>query len=113
MAHRGRLNLLVNVLGKSPKELFAEFEGKYSVDALSRHGDVKYHLGFSTDVEVDGKRLHLVLAFNPSHLEIVNPVVEGSVKARQIRREDEAGQKEIGRASGGARGGRYGSMWVV
>ncbi|NGY05425.1 2-oxoglutarate dehydrogenase E1 component [Solimonas terrae] len=95
MAHRGRLNVLVNVLGKSPKELFAEFEGKYSVDALSRHGDVKYHLGFSTDVEVDGKRLHLVLAFNPSHLEIVNPVVEGSVKARQVRREDEAGQKIV------------------
>src|SRR3546814_17777101 len=72
MAHRGRLNLLVNVLGKSPKELFAEFEGKSSVDALSRNGDVKYHLGFSTDVVVDGKRLHLVLAFNPSHLELVN-----------------------------------------
>ncbi|HET8881715.1 MAG TPA: 2-oxoglutarate dehydrogenase E1 component [Solimonas sp.] len=95
MAHRGRLNVLVNVLGKSPKELFAEFEGKYSVDALSRHGDVKYHMGFSTDVEVDGKRLHLVLAFNPSHLEIVDPVVEGSVKARQVRREDEAGQKIV------------------
>src|SRR3546814_18204814 len=98
MAQRCRFNLLVNVLGKSLKELCAEFEGKYSVDALSRHGDVKYHLGLSTDVEVDGKRLHLVRAFNPSHLEIVNPVVEGSVKARQIRREDEAGQKEIGRA---------------
>jgi 2-oxoglutarate dehydrogenase E1 component len=95
MAHRGRLNVLINVLGKSPKDLFAEFEGKYTVDALSRAGDVKYHMGFSTDVEVDGKRLHLVLAFNPSHLEIVNPVVEGSVKARQVRREDEAGQKIV------------------
>jgi 2-oxoglutarate dehydrogenase E1 component len=95
MAHRGRLNVLVNVLGKSPKDLFAEFEGKYSADSLSRAGDVKYHMGFSTDVEVAGKRLHLVLAFNPSHLEIVNPVVEGSVKARQIRRLDEAGQRVV------------------
>ena len=95
MAHRGRLNVLINVLGKSPKDLFAEFEGKYSVDALSRAGDVKYHMGFSTDVEVSGKRLHLVLAFNPSHLEIVNPVVEGSVKARQIRRHDEAGARAV------------------
>ncbi|MBI2384192.1 MAG: 2-oxoglutarate dehydrogenase E1 component [Gammaproteobacteria bacterium] len=93
MAHRGRLNVLVNVLGKSPKDLFAEFEGKYaSHDDTSRTGDVKYHMGFSTDVEVSGKRLHLVLAFNPSHLEIVNPVVEGSVKARQTRRLDEQGQ---------------------
>ncbi|WP_028006998.1 2-oxoglutarate dehydrogenase E1 component [Solimonas flava] len=95
MAHRGRLNVLINTLGKSPKDLFAEFEGKYSVEALSRAGDVKYHMGFSTDVEVDGKRVHLVLAFNPSHLEIVNPVVEGSVKARQTRRSDEAGQKIV------------------
>src|SRR5581483_3800889 len=62
MAHRGRLNMLVNVLGKSPKELFAEFEGKYNVDALAQAGDVKYHMGFSTDVEILGKRLHLVLA---------------------------------------------------
>ncbi len=95
MAHRGRLNMLVNVLGKSPKDLFAEFEGKYSAETLSRAGDVKYHMGFSTDVEVKGKRLHLVLAFNPSHLEIVNPVVEGSVKARQVRRDDELGQRVV------------------
>ena len=95
MAHRGRLNVLINILGKSPKDLFAEFEGKYSADSLSRAGDVKYHMGFSTDVEVAGKRLHLVLAFNPSHLEIVNPVVEGSVKARQTRRMDEAGQRVV------------------
>ncbi|HVT35704.1 MAG TPA: 2-oxoglutarate dehydrogenase E1 component, partial [Nevskiaceae bacterium] len=95
MAHRGRLNVLVNILGKSPKDLFAEFEGKYSTDSLSRAGDVKYHMGFSTDIEVDGKRLHMVLAFNPSHLEIVNPVVEGSVKARQTRRLDEQGQKVV------------------
>ncbi|WP_428309170.1 2-oxoglutarate dehydrogenase E1 component [Hydrocarboniphaga sp.] len=95
MAHRGRLNVLVNVLGKSPKDLFAEFEGKYSAESLSRAGDVKYHMGFSTDVEVQGKRLHLVLAFNPSHLEIVNPVVEGSVKARQMRRHDDAGDRVV------------------
>ncbi|MGQ0620398.1 MAG: 2-oxoglutarate dehydrogenase E1 component [Panacagrimonas sp.] len=95
MAHRGRLNMLINVLGKSPKDLFAEFEGKYSAESLSRSGDVKYHMGFSTDVEVTGKRLHMVLAFNPSHLEIVNPVVEGSVKARQTRRVDEKGDRVI------------------
>jgi 2-oxoglutarate dehydrogenase E1 component len=95
MAHRGRLNVLVNTLGKSPKDLFAEFEGKYSAEALKKAGDVKYHMGFSTDVEVGGKRLHLVLAFNPSHLEIVNPVVEGSVRARQVRRLDEQGQQVV------------------
>ncbi|HEX4872348.1 MAG TPA: 2-oxoglutarate dehydrogenase E1 component [Nevskiaceae bacterium] len=95
MAHRGRLNVLINVLGKSPTDLFAEFEGKYSAESLSRAGDVKYHMGFSTDVDIGGKRLHLVLAFNPSHLEIVNPVVEGSVKARQTRRHDDAGARVV------------------
>ncbi|MGH8481036.1 MAG: 2-oxoglutarate dehydrogenase E1 component, partial [Nevskiaceae bacterium] len=95
MAHRGRLNVLVNILGKSPKDLFAEFEGKYAVDELASAGDVKYHMGFSTDVDIGGKRLHMVLAFNPSHLEIVDPVVEGSVKARQTRRGDEAGQRVV------------------
>jgi 2-oxoglutarate dehydrogenase E1 component len=95
MAHRGRLNVLINVLGKSPKDLFAEFEGKYAMDSLAQAGDVKYHMGFSTDVDITGKRLHLVLAFNPSHLEIVNPVVEGSVKARQTRRRDEKGERVV------------------
>ncbi|MDE2149740.1 MAG: 2-oxoglutarate dehydrogenase E1 component, partial [Gammaproteobacteria bacterium] len=95
MAHRGRLNVLVNVLGKAPSELFAEFEGKFKAESLTRAGDVKYHLGFSTDVEIAGKRLHLVLAFNPSHLEIVNPVVEGSVRARQNRRRDQSGDRVI------------------
>jgi 2-oxoglutarate dehydrogenase E1 component len=95
MAHRGRLNVLVNILGKSPKDLFAEFEGKYAMDELASAGDVKYHMGFSTDVDIGGKRIHMVLAFNPSHLEIVNPVVEGSVKSRQVRRMDEAGQKVV------------------
>ena len=92
MAHRGRLNVLVNTLGKSPADLFAEFEGRKSQIPMDQAGDVKYHMGFSTDVEIAGQRLHLVLAFNPSHLEIVNPVVEGSVKARQTRRGDEHGE---------------------
>ena len=91
MAHRGRLNVLVNTLGKSPKELFTEFEGKAVSDLSS--GDVKYHNGFSSDVSTPGGPVHLTLAFNPSHLEIVNPVVEGSVRARQHRRKDEEGDK--------------------
>ncbi len=84
MAHRGRLNVLVNTLGKSPSMLFAEFEGKKAQELSS--GDVKYHMGYSSDVGTPGGPVHLTLAFNPSHLEIVNPVVEGSVYARQIRR---------------------------
>ena len=87
MAHRGRLNVLVNILGKHPKMLFSEFEGK--TNAGSGSGDVKYHLGFSSDVQTPGGPIHLSLAFNPSHLEIINPVVEGSVRARQERRGDE------------------------
>lgn len=86
MAHRGRLNVLVNILGKSPTNLFQEFEGKYDHDHLQGSGDVKYHKGFSSDIRTPGGPLHLVLAFNPSHLEIVSPVVEGSVRARQERR---------------------------
>ena len=87
MAHRGRLNVLVNTLGKSPKMLFAEFEGKGSLDLSA--GDVKYHMGFSSDVMTPGGAVHLTLSFNPSHLEIINPVVAGSVYARQIRRGDD------------------------
>jgi 2-oxoglutarate dehydrogenase E1 component len=86
MAHRGRLNVLVNILGKHPKTLFGEFEGK--IDVGTGSGDVKYHMGFSSNVETPGGVAHLVLAFNPSHLEIINPVVEGSVRARQERRGD-------------------------
>ena len=86
MAHRGRLNVLVNILGKHPGALFGEFEGEIDVGVGS--GDVKYHLGFSSTVETPGGPVHLVLAFNPSHLEIINPVVEGSVRARQERRGD-------------------------
>jgi 2-oxoglutarate dehydrogenase E1 component len=94
MAHRGRLNVLVNTLGKSPKDLFAEFEGTSAGDSTSL-GDVKYHNGFSSDVSTPGGPVHLSLAFNPSHLEIVNPVVEGSVRARQHRRKDTKGEKVI------------------
>lgn len=90
MAHRGRLNMLVNVLGKSPRKLFDEFEGKFEHDARAHAGDVKYHMGFSADVVSDGEPVHLALAFNPSHLEIVDPVVVGSVRSRQERREDAA-----------------------
>jgi 2-oxoglutarate dehydrogenase E1 component len=93
MAHRGRLNVLVNTLGKMPKDLFSEFEGKHD-DAL-RAGDVKYHQGFSSDIMTPGGPMHLTLAFNPSHLEIVNPVVEGSVRARQHRRKDRQGNEVL------------------
>jgi 2-oxoglutarate dehydrogenase E1 component len=82
MAHRGRLNVLTNILGKMPKVLFDEFEGKVSFSEKYNY-DVKYHQGFSSDVSTAGGPVHLALAFNPSHLEIVSPVVEGSVRARQ------------------------------
>jgi len=95
MAHRGRLNVLVNLLGKSPKELFSEFEGTYDATTKTRSGDVKYHLGFSSDIKTPGGNVHVALAFNPSHLEIVNPVVEGSVRARQERRKDQSGAKVL------------------
>ena len=93
MAHRGRLNVLVNVLGKSPEALFSEFEGKYDLQQLKGSGDVKYHKGFSCDVKTPSGNVHVALAFNPSHLEVVNAVVEGSVRARQERRGDERGDK--------------------
>jgi 2-oxoglutarate dehydrogenase E1 component len=92
MAHRGRLNVLVNVLGKSPQELFSEFEGAYDLARLKGSGDVKYHMGFSSDLRTPGGNVHVALAFNPSHLEIVDPVVEGSVRARQDRRSDAKGE---------------------
>ncbi len=93
MAHRGRLNVLVNTLGKNPADLFAEFEGKHADDLPA--GDVKYHQGFSSDVSTAGGPVHLNLAFNPSHLEIVNPVVEGSARARLDRRGDTTGEQVI------------------
>jgi 2-oxoglutarate dehydrogenase E1 component len=93
MAHRGRLNVLVNTLGKMPKDLFAEFE--HTAAEVLPAGDVKYHQGFSSDISTPGGPVHLSLAFNPSHLEIVNPVVEGSVKARMDRRGDKMGDQVL------------------
>jgi 2-oxoglutarate dehydrogenase E1 component len=93
MAHRGRLNVLVNTLGKLPADLFAEFDHTAPEDLPA--GDVKYHQGFSSDVTTPGGPVHLSLAFNPSHLEIVNPVVEGSVRARMDRRADPTGRQVL------------------
>ncbi len=93
MAHRGRLNVLVNTLGKMPGDLFAEFDHTAPEDLPA--GDVKYHQGFSSDVTTPGGPVHLSLAFNPSHLEIVNPVVEGSVRARMDRRSDPTGRQVL------------------
>ena len=93
MAHRGRLNVLVNTLGKMPGDLFAEFDHTAPEDLPA--GDVKYHQGFSSDVTTPGGPVHLSLAFNPSHLEIVNPVVEGSVRARMDRRGDRRGDQVL------------------
>ncbi len=91
MAHRGRLNVLVNVLGKAPDQLFQEFEGKVSSE---RTGDVKYHLGFSSDLRTDsGAIVHVALAFNPSHLEIIGPVVQGSARSR-LRRQNDLDKKD-------------------
>jgi 2-oxoglutarate dehydrogenase E1 component len=95
MAHRGRLNVLVNLLGKSPKDLFNEFEGQYDLAKLRGSGDVKYHKGFSADLKTGSGNVHVALAFNPSHLEVVNAVVEGSVRARQERRGDALGDKVL------------------
>ncbi len=95
MAHRGRLNVLVNLLGKSPADLFSEFEGNYDLSHLRGSGDVKYHKGFSADLRTPAGNVHVALAFNPSHLEVVNPVVEGSVRARQERRGDASGAQVL------------------
>jgi 2-oxoglutarate dehydrogenase E1 component len=93
MAHRGRLNVLINIMGKSPEDLFKEFEGR--ADNGGRIGDVKYHLGYSSDMSTPGGPVHLALAFNPSHLEIVGPVVEGAVRARQDRRHGDSGADAV------------------
>ena len=95
MAHRGRLNVLTNVLGKDPAALFDEFEGNSEAPNEYGSGDVKYHQGFSSDIETAGGIVHLALLFNPSHLEIVSPVVGGSVRARQHRRKDTTGGKVL------------------
>ena len=88
MAHRGRLNVLVNLLGKAPSELFSEFEGRH--DGGDGSGDVKYHQGFYSNIQTPGGPVHLSLAFNPSHLEIVAPVVQGGCRARQDRHDEDA-----------------------
>lgn len=93
MAHRGRLNVLTNILGKAPSSLFMEFEGKVNHGRGS--GDVKYHQGFSTDIRTEGGIVHLALSFNPSHLEIIGPVVQGSTRARQNRRSDQSGAQVL------------------
>jgi 2-oxoglutarate dehydrogenase E1 component len=95
MAHRGRLNVLVNLLGKSPSVMFSEFEGKSDGAPVRGSGDVKYHKGFSADLRTAAGNVHVVLAFNPSHLEVVNAVVEGSVRARQERRGDARGERVL------------------
>jgi 2-oxoglutarate dehydrogenase E1 component len=96
MAHRGRLNVLVNILGKPPQQLFAEFEGKHDgPDDPAHSGDVKYHMGFSADIAAPAGNIHVALAFNPSHLESVNPMVSGSVRARQIRAHDGAREQVL------------------
>ena len=95
MAHRGRLNVLVNLLGKSPSVMFSEFEGKSESAPARGSGDVKYHKGFSADLRTSAGNVHVVLAFNPSHLEVVDPVVEGSVRARQERRGDTRGERVL------------------
>lgn len=92
MAHRGRLNVLVNIFGKAPAKLFSEFEGKAQSNGT---GDVKYHKGFSSDVATANGVVHLTMGFNPSHLEIIDPVIEGSVRARQERRQDKDGAQVL------------------
>ncbi len=94
MAHRGRLNVLINIMGKKPSEIFSEFEGTAN-NIANRSGDVKYHQGFSSNIDTPNGGVHVALAFNPSHLEIVGPVVEGSVRARQDRSDDQQGDKTI------------------
>ncbi len=93
MAHRGRLNVLINVLGKKPQDLFDEFAGKHKEHLGT--GDVKYHMGFSSDIETEGGLVHPALAFNPSHLEIVSPVVMGSVRARLDRLDEPSSNKVL------------------
>ncbi len=94
MAHRGRLNVLANVMEKSMRELFFAFNDNRPEMHLGR-GDVKYHMGYSSDRLVDGQNVHLTLCFNPSHLEWVNPVVEGRSRAKADRRNDSTRQKVL------------------
>ncbi|MEA3276724.1 MAG: 2-oxoglutarate dehydrogenase E1 component [Pseudomonadota bacterium] len=93
MAHRGRLNMLTNILGKPPQDVFDEFEGRAHLNWQELSGDVKYHMGFATDVDTPGGIVHVALGFNPSHLEVIDPVIQGSVRARQQRRRDRTGDQ--------------------
>ena len=95
MAHRGRLNVLVNLLGKAPSELFSEFEGGRDPDSRSGSGDVKYHQGFYSNIQTSGGPVHLSLAFNPSHLEVIAPVVQGGCRARQDRHGEEGADQVL------------------
>ena len=95
MAHRGRLNVLTNIMGKAPSILFQEFGEHVAGMDDKMTGDVKYHQGFSSDVQTPGGLVHLALAFNPSHLEIINPVICGSARARMERSGDETLQKVL------------------
>ena len=96
MAHRGRLNVLTNILGKGPDQIFSEFNGPLDPRSFMGRGDVKYHLGFSSDYTTEsGKKIHLSLAFNPSHLEFVHPVVEGRARAKQQRLDPEDRSKVL------------------
>ena len=95
MPHRGRLNVLANVMGKPFKAIFSEFFGKSVNNSKDFEGDVKYHLGFSSNLQTKGGEVHVSLNSNPSHLEIVDPVVLGSVRARQDRLDDKDRSKVI------------------
>jgi 2-oxoglutarate dehydrogenase E1 component len=95
MAHRGRLNVLAHVLGKPYAHILAEFEGRPPAPEVQGYGDVKYHLGYSRDLTVDGRKVHLSLAFNPSHLEAVDPIVEGIVRAKQGYFHDESRERAV------------------
>ena len=96
MAHRGRLNVLANVMGKPFTTMFAEFQGQPSTpDDVQGSGDVKYHLGTSSDREFDGNTIHLSLTANPSHLEFVNPVVVGKVRSKQVQRDDKEAEQVL------------------
>ena len=97
MAHRGRLNVLTNVFKKPYKALLSEFQGTPSTPAgVMGSGDVKYHLGFSNDREFDGKKMHISLPSNPSHLEAVNPIVHGKTRAKQNLHKDTERKKVLG-----------------
>lgn len=90
LSHRGRLNIMINTLGKSPSDLFKEFAGQ-SLITNDYSGDVKYHQGFSTELSFDGHDMHIALSFNPSHLEIIGPVIHGSTRARKDKLGDQKG----------------------